>query len=361
MSTDVFQLALSLIKGVSPNIWKKLIHEFKSAEIIFKTDRSSLLKFIKNEKICDAILNKETFTEAECIIKKHEKSDVKIISYLDNEYPYRLKEIYDSPSFLYCKGENILNNLKMLSVIGTREPTNYGINNCKSFISELKNYDVTIISGLAYGIDVIAHKEALNNNIPTLAVLAGGVDIIYPAAHKAIYDKILENNGCIISEFQNGTKHDKFRFPLRNRIIAGLSDGILVVEAGEKSGTEITALCGNEYNKDVFAIPGNINSLKSVGCNNLIKTNKAILVTKAEDIAKNLNWNMSNVVKNDKTIQLDDESLKIYNFIKKNNVTTFDEILNEVDMDMNIISSLLLKLEINNYIRSIYGNKYTLC
>ena len=360
MSYRLPQLALKLIKGVTGNIWRNLITEFGSADVIFKLNKSELLQVVKNSDICDSIINKCTFSEADEIIEKHEKSNVKIISYFDSGYPYRLKEIYDPPCFLYCKGNNLLNNLRMLSIIGTREPTNYGINNCKKFVFDLKNYDITVISGLAYGIDVVAHQEALNNNIPTLSVLAGGVDIIYPAIHKSIYDKIIGNGGCIISEFPNGTKHDKFRFPLRNRIIAGLSDGILVIEAGEKSGTEITALCGNEYNRDVFAIPGNINSLKSIGCNKLIKSNKALLVNKAQDIAEYMNWNIAgnSELKKEKII-LSDESLEIYNFIKKKNSTTFDEIYQEFDIDTNMVSSILLKLELNNLIKSINGDKYS--
>ena len=360
MDDIIYQLALSLIKGIGPSIWKGLVNKFKSAECVFGLSDSILSEVIKNVGIRKSILNKETLSEAELIVEKHKKAGVKIISYYDSSYPYRLKEIYDSPCFLYCIGENILNNSRMLGIIGTREPTDYGINNCREFIKELRVYDITTISGLAYGIDVRAHQESLNNNIPTLAVVAGGVDIVYPSVHRSIYDKIIENGGCVISEFEIGTKHDKFRFPLRNRIIAGLSDGILIVEAGEKSGTEITALCGNEYNRDVFAIPGNINSVKSLGCNNLIKKNKASLVTSAQDIAEMLNWNaISEQIKNSENISLDEESLKIYNIIKQNNNITFDEIYQKVDVDANMLSSILLKLEINSYIRLTHGNKYT--
>lgn len=359
MDDIIYQLALSLIKGIGPSIWKSLMNKYKSAECIFNLSNSNLSEVIKNSNICNSILNKDTLTEAELIVAKHKKVGVKIISYCDNDYPYRLKEIYDAPCFLYCIGKNILNDTRMLGVIGTREPTNYGIKNCREFIRELAKYDITTISGLAYGIDVLAHQESLNNNIPTLAVVAGGVDIIYPSVHREVYDRIIKNGGCIISEFGIGTKHDKFRFPLRNRIIAGLSDGILIIEAGEKSGTEITALCGNEYNRDVFAIPGNINSLKSLGCNNLIKANKASLVTNAHDIAEMLNWNATfKKIENKENIQLDKESLKIYNIIKQNNNITFDEIYQKIDIDSNILSSILLKLEISNYIRLTHGNKY---
>ena len=360
MSEKLYQLALSLIKGISSNKWKNLISKFHSAESVFKLSKNDLLEILKDDKICDDILNKVTVGEAENILIKHQKEGVDIISYFDNDYPFRLKEIYDAPSFLYCKGANILNKQRVLSVIGTRSPTCYGINNCKNFVNDLGTYNVIIVSGLAYGIDVIAHQEALNNNILTLAVLAGGVDMIYPSAHKNIYDKIIEKGGCIISEFCNGTKNERFRFPLRNRIIAGLSDGILVVEAGEKSGTEITAFCGNEYNRDVFAIPGNINSSKSFGCNKLIKLNKAILVTKAQDIVDELNWNKTkDVSKNvDLSLNLDNNSLEVLNLIRRSKNITFDEIYEELDMDSNDISAILLNLEMNNFVKLLPGDKY---
>ena len=217
MENNLFNLALSLIKGIGRSKYIKLIEKFSTAENIFKLTKAELQNTIKDKNICIDILEKKTLAEAEEIIKNHQKNNVNIISLFDNEYPTRLKEIYDPPLFIYYKGKNILNNKRMLSVIGTREPTIYGLNNCKNFIKDLKDYNITIISGLAYGIDITAHKEALNNNIATISVLAGGVDIVYPYAHKPIYDKILENNGCILSEFPLGTKHDKFRFPLRNR------------------------------------------------------------------------------------------------------------------------------------------------
>ena len=362
MENNLFNLALSLIKGIGRSKYIKLIEKFSTAENIFKLTKAELQNTIKDKNVCIDILEKKTLAEAEEIIKNHQKNNVNIISLFDNEYPTRLKEIYDPPLFIYYKGENILNNKRMLSIIGTREPTVYGLNNCKNFIKDLKDYNITIISGLAYGIDITAHKEALNNNIATISVLAGGVDIIYPSVHKPIYDKILENNGCILSEFPLGTKHEKFRFPLRNRIIAGLSDGILVIEAGEKSGTEITAMCGNEYNREVFAIPGNINSNKSIGCNKLIQNNKATLVITGSDIIKNLNWDIQNINKantKENDINLSKDEQDVYLIIKNKNTISFDEIYDIIDLETNSLSAILLKLEMNNLIKST-GDKYTL-
>ena len=362
MENNLFNLALSLIKGIGRSKYIKLIEKFSTAENIFKITKAELQNTIKDKNVCIDILEKKTLAEAEEIIKNHQKNNVNIISLFDNEYPTRLKEIYDPPLFIYYKGENILNNKRMLSIIGTREPTVYGLNNCKNFIKDLKDYNITIISGLAYGIDITAHKEALNNNIATISVLAGGVDIIYPSVHKPIYDKILENNGCILSEFPLGTKHEKFRFPLRNRIIAGLSDGILVIEAGEKSGTEITAMCGNEYNREVFAIPGNINSNKSIGCNKLIQNNKATLVITGSDIIKNLNWDIQNINKantKENDINLSKDEQDVYLIIKNKNTISFDEIYDIIDLETNSLSAILLKLEMNNLIKST-GDKYTL-
>ena len=362
MENNVFNLALSLIKGIGSSKYIKLIEKFSTAENIFSLTKDELQNTIKDKNICRDILEKKTLSEAEEIIKNHQKNNVNIISLFDKDYPARLKEIYDPPIFIYYKGKNILNNPKMLSVIGTRDPTIYGLNNCKNFIKELRDYNITIISGLAYGIDITAHKEALDNNIQTISVLAGGVDVVYPTMHKPIYDKILENNGCIISEFPLGTKHEKFRFPLRNRIIAGLSDGILVIEAGEKSGTEITAMCGNEYDREVFAIPGNINSNKSIGCNKLIQNNKATLVITGSDIIKNLNWdiqNKSSKNKNQSEIILTKDEQEVYSVIKNKTIISFDELYDILDLGTNSLSAILLKLEINNLIKST-GDKYSL-
>lgn len=371
----IYQLALSKIKGLGFSNWKNIIEIVKSAENVYKLKKKELSSIIKNEDFINEILTKSTLKESEDIFENH-KNKVTILSYFDENYPLKLKEIPNPPCFLYLKGTNILNNERILGVIGTRNPTNYGIDNVKYFLTDLCNYNITTVSGLAYGIDINAHRESIKNNIPTIAVLGSGLNRIYPKEHLEDFDKIIEKGGCVISEYELGVEIESYKFAARNRIIAGLSDGVLVVEAGVKSGTEITAYCANEYNRDVFAIPGSIYSDKSIGCNNLIKNNIAHLVVNYEDIVNCLNWdkinnlntnnsNFKNSNSKNKNIEeilntLGEDYINIYNFIKEKKICVLDEIIEEFyNLPESKISTILLKLEMKNIIIQLPNNHYS--
>jgi len=373
MITDnelIYQLALSKISGLGFNNWKNIIEIAKSAENIYNLNEKELSSLIKNENIITEIIEKSTLKEAEDIFERYNNT-LTILSYFDDKYPLKLKEIPNAPFFLYIKGTNILNNERILGVIGTRQPTNYGTDNVKHFLSDLNDYNITTVSGLAYGIDIKAHRESINNSIPTIAVLGSGVNYIYPSEHKKDAEMIIEKGGCIISEYEPNNPPEQYKFASRNRIIAGLSDAVLVIEAGVKSGTEITAYCANEYNREVFAIPGNINSHKSIGCNNLIKNNIAHITTSYEDIISSLNWikNKNNTkdinTKNtniDETLKyLGDDYINIYNYIKNKKITSLDQIIdNFYNIPESKISTILLKLEMKNIISHLPGNNYFL-
>ena len=370
----IYQLALSKIKGLGFNNWKNIIEIVKSAENVYKLNKKELSSIIKNEDFINEILTKSTLKESEDIFENN-KNKVTILSYFDENYPLKLKEIPNPPCFLYLKGTNILNNERILGVIGTRNPTNYGIDNVKYFLTDLCDYNITTVSGLAFGIDINAHRESIKNNIPTIAVLASGLNRIYPKEHIEDFDKIIEKGGCIISEYELNINAEGYKFAARNRIIAGLSDGVLVVEAGIKSGTEITAYSANEYNRDVFAIPGSIYSDKSIGCNNLIKNNIAHLVVNYEDIVNSLNWskinnninnNNSNLKNsNNKNIEeilntLGEDYINIYNFIKEKKICVLDEIIEKFyNIHESKISTILLKLEMKNIIKQLPNNHYS--
>lgn len=370
----IYQLALSKIKGLGFNNWKNIIEIVKSAENVYKLNKKELSSIIKNEDFINEILTKSTLKESEDTFESH-KNKVTILSYFDENYPLKLKEIPNPPCFLYLKGTNILNNERILGVIGTRNPTNYGIDNVKYFLTDLCDYNITTVSGLAFGIDINAHRESLKNNIPTIAVLGSGLNRIYPKEHLEDFDKIIEKGGCIISECELNISAEGYKFAARNRIIAGLSDGVLVVEAGVKSGTEITAYSANEYNRDVFAIPGSIYSDKSIGCNNLIKNNIAHLVVNYEDIVNSLNWNKINnninnnnsnlKNSNNKNIEeilntLGEDYINIYNFIKEKKICVLDEIIEEFyTISESKISTILLKLEMKNIIKQLPNNHYS--
>ena len=216
-----------------------------------------------------------------------EKNDIKTINMYDKEYPEKLKNIYDKPHVLYAKGNIRLLQEKCVAIVGSRDCSTYGMNVCKKLSYNLAKENICIISGLARGIDRYAHIGALKAGGKTIAVLGNGLDTIYPYENKDLYELILKNNGLIITEYIIGTKPNRLNFPARNRIISGLSDGIVVVEAGEKSGALITAEFGMEQGKEVFSVPGNIDSLKSVGTNQLIKDGASIVLD-YKDVVDNI-------------------------------------------------------------------------
>jgi len=275
---------ISRIKGLNFNNLQKILEICKSIENIWNMDKVELNK-IKglNKELTEGILNLEYRKNLQNYIYYMKKNNIKMLNIFDENYPQKLKNIYDPPLVLYVKGnENILNEFS-LGIIGCRACTKYGENISKKFAVELQKYNVNIISGLAKGIDSFSHIGCLEGNGKTIAVVGTGLDIVYPKENEKLANKILENGGAIISEYIVGTKPEKEHFPARNRIISGLSDGIVVVEAKERSGTFITVDFALEQGKNVFAIPGNILSQTSKGTNELIKQG-AKMVTTVEDI-----------------------------------------------------------------------------
>lgn len=254
--------------------------------------------------------------EFEILIDLCHKKDIKIVTILDKEYPFNLKNIYDSPVILYYKGKLYDEDAYSLSVVGTRYPSEYGKNTCQKIVGELSELKIPIISGMARGIDALSHKTCLDNCNITYAILGSGVDVVYPADNKKLYDKIIEN-GAVISEFDIGAKPDKMNFPRRNRIISGISLGTLIVETGLRGGSRITAEFALDQNKEIFAIPGYIFSKKSEGCNNLIKKGNAKLVENVDDIINELSFKLDGYIKINKKIANDNKEKELNLFEKK--------------------------------------------
>lgn len=275
---------LSRIKGLNLNLFQKILEVSKTIENIWNMDEKDLIKIEGlNKKLIEEILNLEYRKNLQNYIYYMKQNNIKMLNIFDEKYPQKLKNIYDPPIVIYIKGnDNILNEFG-IGIIGSRMCTKYGEIVSKKIARELQKYNISIISGLAKGIDSYAHIGSLEGEGKTIAVVGTGLDIIYPKENKDLQNKIIENNGVIISEYIVGTKPEKENFPRRNRIISGLSDGILVVEAKEKSGTFITVDFALEQGKNVFAVPGNILSNTSKGTNELIKQG-AKMVTKVEDI-----------------------------------------------------------------------------
>ena len=250
------QLSLNFIPGIGDFLIKQLVSYCGSAENVFTWPKGKLLKIPGvGEASAKAIIHQRPIQKAEEVLKRAEKEGVKILLHTDKEYPYRLKQINDAPAVLFVKGDVQLNASKVVAIVGTRKATEYGRSVTQKLIAGLKEHNALIISGLAYGIDIQAHKTALRLEIPTVGVMAGGINKIYPSVHKTTAFE-MQKNGGIITEHPFDVVPEPPKFPARNRIIAGLADAIVVIEAAEKGGALITAELSNDYNRDVFAVPG---------------------------------------------------------------------------------------------------------
>lgn len=359
----LYFLALHFVPGVGDILIKQLISYCGSATEVFHQSRRKLLRIPGiGEVTTEAIVNGKSLREAEAEWQLAQKHQVEILFFTDAAYPTRLKTLEDAPSMLYVKGNINLNHPRTVGIVGTRKATPYGRVCVEELVQGLIPHQVHVISGLAYGIDIHAHKEALNHGLSTLAVLGSGIDIIYPSAHRETAGRLI-NQGALVTENHFGTQPDAHNFPQRNRIIAGLCDALVVVEAGEKGGALITADIANSYNRDVFAVPGNINSPYSLGCNKLIKTNRAHLLTSAKDVEYIMNWGPEQTRRDAQlTLELQDlpeeeRSLLTLMRDKKRNLS-IDELAGLLDLPQGQLASLLLSLEFKNRIVSLPGKRY---
>jgi DNA processing protein len=360
-----YEIALSLVNGIGHIKARTLIAYCGSAEAIFKENRQNLLKIPDIGEYCVKYIlsQREVLDRAEEEIEFIRKNDITTFFYLDDSYPKRLKHCEDSPIIIYFKGKCDFNNQKVISIVGTRNATDYGKSFCRSFIEELSRHQLLIISGLAYGIDISAHKEAISNNLSTVGVLGHGLDRIYPGVHRSTAEKMLQNGG-LITEFISNTKPDRENFPMRNRIIAGLSDAVIVVEAAETGGALITADIANSYNRDVFALPGRINDEYSSGCNKLIKINKAALIQSAKDLVYIMGWEAEPekkaAVQKQLFVELTREEEKIIAILKADPETGIDMLAIQAEMSMSKLSAVLLNLEFKGIVKCLPGKRYKL-
>lgn len=366
MNEQTYRIALTLIPLVGGHTAKLLLSYCGSASAIFKTPAKSLRKIPGiGQKTIDAILAFQDFEQAEKIYTHAEKNKINLIFYTDEAYPKRLKEIHHSPFILYFQGNTDLNASRMISIVGTRKASQFGKEFTAQLIKKLTPYQVTVISGLAYGIDISAHQACLHHNTPTIGVMANGSDMIYPSAHHHTAQQMMTNGG-VLTEYPYGTPPDQARFPARNRIIAGMADATIVIEANKKGGALITANFAADFNRDVFAVPGAIHSSLSIGCNNLIKQHKAHLLSDAKDIAYIMNWSEETSTSKKATPLFDFTSLstnetKIIQFLlEQNQSMLIDEISWSTELHINQTACTLLEMEMKDLVKSLPGNKYTL-
>lgn len=364
----IYKIGIELIPKIGSINAKKLIAYCGGIEAVFKESKKNLLKIPGiGEKIASEVVNQSILKKAEAEVKFIDKFGIKTLYFADPNYPERLKQCEDGPVLIYVKSKGTinLNSDKIISIVGTRKATSYGKNICELLIEGLvkKNYKPIIVSGLAYGIDITAHKSAIKHQLPTIAILGHGLDTIYPNLHRNIAKEIV-NQGALITDFISGTPFDRNNFLRRNRIIAGLSDATIIVESAEEGGALVTADIANSYNREVFAVPGNVTSAYSKGCNQLIKQNKAALIESADDIELLLGWkpNKKNAPKQTAIHfdEFDTEAQTILNYLRENGEETIDVISINTGIHVSKALSALLNLEFAGVVVSKPGKIFAL-
>jgi DNA processing protein len=365
----ICRLALVLVKGVGPATSRSLISHLGSEEAIFADGGKALLSVPNlSPKLRNELTNPSYLERARHELDFARRNGVQLLFYTDKEYPYRLAECKDAPLLIFYKGNCPLNASKLLGVVGTRRMTDAGRINCEQILSDLatRHSDLVIVSGLAYGVDVCAHRAALAHGLRTVGVMGTGMSHIYPAEHRQVATQMKEQGG-LLTEYYSDMQIDRNNFVARNRIIAGLSDAVLVVESAEKGGALLTAEFANSYSRDVFALPGRVTDVYSVGCNNLIRDNKAALVTSAEDIERQMNWDVAPAESSSPELSLlpemtmpdlSEEERNVMQLIRKKEKIQINDIALELNLPIAKLSGLLFKMEFSNLIHQLPGGLY---
>jgi DNA processing protein len=356
-----YKIGIGLIPGVGDIQARKLISYCGSVEAVFKEKKAALMKIPNvGEALANSIANHDVLAKAEKEVDFIFKHHISYSFYLDDDYPVRLKNCSDSPVIFFYKGDVDFEHPKIVSIVGTRQATPYGKNLCNRLVDELcqRNHHPVVVSGLAYGIDICAHKAALRNGLPTIAVLGHGLAQVYPAAHVATAREIT-GQGALLTEFLSDRPIDRNNFVRRNRLIAGLADLTIVVESNIRGGALITADIANSYNRDVFACPGRLTDECSAGCNWLIKTNKASLLHSIADIEYLMGWdNHKAPVQRELFPTVSPEEETILRSLKESGECPIDTLGVALQMPVSKVSTLLLSLELNGLVHSLPGKVY---
>ncbi|TPG44708.1 DNA-processing protein DprA [Flavobacterium pectinovorum] len=356
-----YLLALLKVDGVGDIMAKKLLTHCGNAESVFKAKLNQIAAIDGvGSSLLKKIHDKSIFEKANEELEFIKSNNINVSFFQDENYPDRLKHCIDSPVLIFSSGNINLKNRKLISIVGTRQITSYGSEFCKKLIEDLVPLDPVIVSGFAYGVDIAAHQFAVENNLQTIGVLAHGLNQIYPKMHKKYVAK-MEENGGFMTEFWSTSSPDKENFVRRNRIVAGMTEATIVIESADKGGSLITANLANDYNRDVFAVPGRVTDKYSQGCNNLIKTQKANVLTSAADLIYILNWDVeskSKAVQKQLFVELEPEEQKVYDFLLKNGKEILDFIALQCDFPIYKISGILLNMELKGVIRPLPGKLF---
>jgi len=360
---NCYVLALKLTPGIGDVLAKQLISYCGSASSIFKEKKGILLKIPNiGEKTVKALTSASIIKQAEASLSACEKQNIAVIPYFHPEYPERLKIVNDAPLLIYSKGKSAFRDSKIVGVVGTRNATAYGKQITEKIVEELVAHQAVVVSGLAYGIDIAAHRAALKNKLSTVAILAGGLDKIYPSVHKKSALEMLQSDGGWISEYPPGTKPEAHNFPSRNRIIAGMSEALIVVEAANMGGALITANIAYSYNREVFAVPGTLEHKYSEGCNALIRSQKATIYTGIKDLEYLLGWEKGESKPQKKLLDLSkygESEQKIMTVLEEFKTGLhLDELSWKTQISVHEAVGHLLTLEFDGLIRSLPGKRY---
>lgn len=355
-----YKIALTLLNGIGPRKAGMLISKLGCVEAIFEEKLSVIQGETGiNMGLLKRINRENALREAEKQLDFIYKHEIQTHFYLDSNYPRRLRQCADAPYLLYSKGNFEPNPSKSLAIVGTRNATEYGKTLCEELIQSMSDNDIQVVSGMAYGIDICAHQACVKNGVSTVGVLGHGLDRIYPSIHRRTAEQMVENGG-LLTEFLPGTKPDKENFPMRNRIVAGMTDATIVLESKTSGGSLITAELAFDYNKDVFAYPGNIGQIYSEGCNKLIQQNKAHLITNGSEFLKFMSWELN---EKNKAIQppifqdLSSEEQQLLDCLDSS-IEHIDVLALRMNKPVSMISVLLLTMELKGLLKSYPGNKY---
>ena len=352
-----------MIPGIGGVLGKKLIAHFGTIDRIFREPKRSLQKISGiGENLAGAFKDPVFLAQAEKELDFIERNGIRALFYNEKDYPARLKHCPDGPLLLYFKGNADLNQAICLGVVGTRRPSEYGKSMTNKMVGAMQELDAMIVSGLAYGIDTAAHISALDHGIPTVGVLAHGLDIIYPGMNRALARRMTEKGG-LVTEFPSGTSLHRDLFPKRNRIIAGMSDAVLVIESAAKGGALITADVACSYHRDVFALPGRVGDPVSTGPHLLIKQNKAALVESSADIIDAMNWHPQgperrHAIQKKLFVTLNDDERKIADMLHETKDIHFDDLYLASGMSQGALNAVLLRLEFEGIVRALPGKMF---
>lgn len=365
-SKIIYQIALSMAKGVGIHTIKKLCAAVGDESAIFQCSAKELEAIPGiGPATTQAILDPELIKSAEKELSTLERHGGRAIAQGDKAYPERLCECVDAPYVLYSKGKMEMNAPHVIGIVGTRKMTHYGKAICEEILSHLaeKHPDLLVVSGLAYGVDGCAHKKAVELGLSTIGVVGHGLDILYPVKHRTLAERMMQDGG-IVTEYRTKCVVDRKNFVSRNRIIAGLCDVILVIESGEKGGALFTAEFANSYNRDICAIPGRIGDTYSAGCNKLIKTHMATMVESAEEIDKLMNWDVVSPAKQVMNIsqfmELSERERIIVEALQLESTMDMNQLVRKTQISFKELSSLLFDMEMKELVRSAPGNRYSL-